>query len=66
MERNVLESVDHFHEHFLNPCSMNSKGRYNVPTNPDEEHSIEMLKSSIAEYEWLNGSYWVSAKAGKA
>ena len=36
MERNVLEFVDHLHEHFLNPCSINNNGRYNVPTNPDE------------------------------
>ena len=36
MERNVLEYVDHLHEHFLYPCSINQKGRYNVPSNPDE------------------------------
>lgn len=36
MERNVLEFVDHLHEHFLYPCSINSKGRYNVPSNPEE------------------------------
>jgi len=36
MERNVLEYVDHLHEHFINPCSINEKGRYNVPNNPNE------------------------------
>jgi len=36
MDRNVLEFVDHLHEHFLYPCSINSKGRYNVPLNPAE------------------------------
>jgi L-fuconate dehydratase len=36
MERNVLEYVDHLHEHFLYPCSINDNGRYNVPTNPHE------------------------------
>lgn len=36
MERNVLEYVDHLHEHFLYPCSINEKGRYNVPNNPLE------------------------------
>jgi L-fuconate dehydratase len=66
MERNVLEFVDHLHEHFITPCSINSKGRYNVPTNPNEGYSIEMHKSSIAEYEWPNGSYWVGAKSTKA
>ncbi|KAI0049980.1 enolase C-terminal domain-like protein [Auriscalpium vulgare] len=62
MERNVLEFVDHLHEHFLNPCSINSRGRYNVPSNPLEGYSIEMHKSSIAEYEWPHGSYWVKAE----
>ncbi|EIW78694.1 enolase C-terminal domain-like protein [Coniophora puteana RWD-64-598 SS2] len=64
MERNVLEFVDHLHEHFLYPCSINSNGRYNVPSNPAEGYSIEMHKNSIAEYEWPNGSYWISAKGG--
>ncbi len=36
MERNVLEFVDHLHEHFLNPCSINARGRYNVPDKADE------------------------------
>ncbi|KIM37219.1 hypothetical protein M413DRAFT_448713 [Hebeloma cylindrosporum] len=58
MERNVLEFVDHLHEHFVTPCSINSRGRYNVPTNPEEGYSIEMHKSSIAQYEWPNGTYW--------
>ncbi|EGO03632.1 hypothetical protein SERLA73DRAFT_175193 [Serpula lacrymans var. lacrymans S7.3] len=65
MERNVLEFVDHLHEHFLYPCSINSRGRYNVPTNAAEGYSIEMHKNSIAEYEWPNGSYWVEAKGTK-
>lgn len=83
MERNVLEYVDHLHEHFLYPCSINDKGRYNVPTNPLEGYryaivvpdfpdlgnlltvwrcSIEIHKSSIAEYSWPDGSYWVNAR----
>ncbi|KAI0306825.1 enolase C-terminal domain-like protein [Multifurca ochricompacta] len=63
MERNVLEYVDHLHEHFLYPCSINKKGRYNVPNDPIEGYSIEIHKSSIAEYEWPNGSYWEKTKA---
>ncbi|KIY47845.1 enolase C-terminal domain-like protein [Fistulina hepatica ATCC 64428] len=65
MERNVLEFVDHLHEHFYYPCSINKQGRYNVPLNPKEGYSIEMRNSSIAEYEWPNGSYWVGARGGK-
>ncbi|KAI0031677.1 enolase C-terminal domain-like protein [Vararia minispora EC-137] len=63
MERNVLEYVDHLHEHFLHPCSINSNGRYNVPHDPREGYSIEMRKASIAEYEFPNGSYWTKAKS---
>ncbi|KAJ3908320.1 hypothetical protein F5879DRAFT_937638 [Lentinula edodes] len=63
MERNVLEFVDHLHEHFITPCSINLRGRYNVPTNPLEGYGIETFETSIAECEWPNGSYWLSAKA---
>lgn len=60
MERNVLEFVDHLHEHFVYPCSINKQGRYNVPGNEGEGYSIEMHRKSIEEYEWPNGSYWVA------
>ncbi|KAI0697037.1 enolase C-terminal domain-like protein [Cytidiella melzeri] len=63
MERNVLEFVDHLHEHFLNPCSINQNGRYNVPSNPSEGYSIEMHKTSIERFEWPHGSYWVNEHA---
>jgi len=36
MERNVLEFADHLHEHFVNPCTMNQHGRYNIPNDPKE------------------------------
>jgi L-fuconate dehydratase len=90
MDRNVLEFVDHLHEHFVTPCTINSRGKYNVPLNPNEGYrfdilalfvscnlltysnvffvcldSIEMHKSSIAEYEWPNGSYWVGVRDGR-
>lgn len=65
MERNVLEFADHLHEHFPYRCTMNERGRYNVPSNPKEGYSIEMYKESIAEFEWPNGSYWVGARGGK-
>ncbi|CAL1699755.1 unnamed protein product [Somion occarium] len=60
MERNVLEFVDHLHEHFIHPCSINKNGRYNVPNHPDEGYSIEMHRSSIEQYEWPHGTYWVN------
>ena len=42
MERNVLEFVDHLHEHFLYPCSINKSGRYNVPNNAREGYRCEL------------------------
>ncbi len=46
MERNVLEFVDHLHEHFLYPCSINKNGRYNVPSNAVEGYrSVSLLPS---------------------
>ncbi|KAL5480675.1 hypothetical protein ACEPAI_9615 [Sanghuangporus weigelae] len=59
MERNVLEFVDHLHEHFKYPCKINERGRYVVPDKNEEGYSIEMFKTSIEEYEWPNGAYWV-------
>lgn len=46
MERNVLEYVDHLHEHFVYPVSINSQGRYNVPQNSEEGYSIRVSGKS--------------------
>lgn len=45
MERNVLEFVDHLHEHFLYPCSINQRGRYNVPGDSNEGYRFVHLDS---------------------
>lgn len=51
MERNVLEYVDHLHEHFVYPVSINERGRYNVPVNTAEGYSIQVsLSMSIPTY----------------
>ncbi|KAN0066579.1 hypothetical protein ACQY0O_000673 [Thecaphora frezii] len=65
-ERNVLEWVDHLHEHFIYPVSINKSGNYNTPTNPEGGYSIEMLKSSIEDYSYPSGSYWKEGKARTA
>lgn len=62
-ERNVLEWVDHLHEHFVYPVSINAAGRYNTPTNPLGGYSIEMVKSSIEDYSFPHGSYWKTGDA---
>ena len=43
MERNVLEFADHLHEHFVNPCTINGHGRYNVPDDPKEGYRYVAL-----------------------
>lgn len=64
MERNVLEYVDHLHEHFLYPVSLNNEGRYNVPDDPKGGYSIELYEDSLAEFTYPDGPYWKSvAKA---
>ncbi|EIM23117.1 hypothetical protein E3Q22_00565 [Wallemia mellicola] len=57
-DRNVVEWVDHLHEHFRYPVSVNSNGRYNAPTGPNVGYSIEMYQDSIERYSYPNGSYW--------
>ncbi|GAA5981737.1 hypothetical protein JCM10908_004582 [Rhodotorula pacifica] len=59
-ERNVLEYVDHLHEHFTNPPTINSRGYYNVPSDPTEGYSIGMFEESKAAYVYPHGSYWVN------
>ena len=53
----MIEFADHLHEHFASPISVSS-GRYWPPTAPGA--SSEMLQSSIAEYGYPGGSYWVA------
>lgn len=43
MDRNVLEWVDHLHEHFVDPAQLSGDGRYIAPTKPG--YSMEMLVS---------------------
>ncbi|CAO1631858.1 unnamed protein product [Sympodiomycopsis kandeliae] len=61
IERNVLEWVDHLHEHFKEPVNINSKGRYIAPTAPG--YSIEFKDESVEDYAYPNGSYWSTGNA---
>ena len=47
----MLEYVDHLHEHFVTPCSINARGRYNVPTNPDEGYRWVFVLTKISDAE---------------
>lgn len=55
MENRILEFVDHLHEHFHDPVTMNN-GHYMPPKLPG--YSIEMKMDSIATYEFPHGKYW--------
>ncbi|TIB68368.1 hypothetical protein E3P77_01144 [Wallemia ichthyophaga] len=57
-DRNVVEWVDHLHEHFKYPVSVNSHGRYNAPLDESCGYSIEMHQESIEKYTYPDGSYW--------
>jgi L-fuconate dehydratase len=55
LDDRVVEWVDHLHEHFRDPAIV-AGGRYLAPTVPG--YSIEMLPSSLDEYEFPAGAAW--------
>lgn len=59
-ESQIVEYVDHLHEHFIDPCVMND-GCYAAPTMPG--YSIEMKAQSIADYTYPDGPAWVKLRA---
>jgi L-fuconate dehydratase len=58
----IVEFVDHLHEHFVDPCVVES-GRYRAPSLPG--FSSEMRPESRAEHGFPHGSVW-AAEAGAA
>jgi L-fuconate dehydratase len=55
LDGRVVEWVDHLHEHFVAPAIVRD-GRYVAPLAPG--YSIEMLASSLDEYEFPGGPVW--------
>ena len=65
-------AAEHADEHYLHPCTLNERARYNVshrsaphlrlqmPNHPAEGYSVEMRAESIAEFSWPHGTYWAS------
>ena len=51
----AIEYVDHLHEHFIDPAVVED-GRYVAPTVPG--YSTQMLKDSLADYEFPAGRVW--------
>lgn len=53
----VIEYVDHLHDHFTNPVTL-INGRYMPATSPGG--GGEMKETTIAQYGFPNGSYWMN------
>jgi L-fuconate dehydratase len=56
----IIEWVDHLHEHFAHPATV-VDGHYVLPEAPG--YSIEMLASSLADYEYPHGAVWSGDEA---
>lgn len=58
-------AVDHLHEHFKYPVSINKAGRYNVPQDPKGGYSIEMFPESIKNYTFPGEAdgYWQAVRS---
>ena len=54
-EGRLIEYVDHLHEHFLDPVTLN-RGHYVAPTMPG--FSTEMLASTLEAYRFPDGEVW--------
>jgi L-fuconate dehydratase len=55
LQGRVIEWVDNLHEHFKDPAVVRG-GRYVLPSVPG--YSVEMLPTSVDEYEYPNGRAW--------
>jgi L-fuconate dehydratase len=58
LDGRIVEFVDHLHEHFLDPVTIQN-GRYMPPTQPG--YSITMRPESLDAYEFPHGAVWASA-----
>ena len=54
--QNIIEYVNHLHEHFKYPCDIRD-GCYMAPQ--DAGYSIEMFPQSVADYTFPTGKEWV-------
>jgi L-fuconate dehydratase len=60
LDGRMIEYVDHLHEHFLDPVSV-ERGRYRLPTTPG--YSGEMRPASLTEFRFPGGSAWAEPRA---
>lgn len=57
LDKRVLEYVDHLHENFIEPITIN-RGRYMPPKLPG--YSVTMKEESLARFEYPHGEEWRS------
>ncbi|HDL6740659.1 TPA: enolase C-terminal domain-like protein [Yersinia enterocolitica] len=57
LDKRVLEYVDHLHENFIEPITIN-RGRYMPPKLPG--YSVTMKEESLARFEYPQGEEWLS------
>lgn len=55
-EDRVVEYVDHLHEHFVTPVTI-ERGHYRMPEEPG--YSIEIKADTMVTYAFPNGQYWL-------
>jgi L-fuconate dehydratase len=55
LDGRMIEYVDHLHEHFLDPVTV-ERGVYRLPSKPG--YSIEMRPASLADYTFPTGRIW--------
>jgi len=55
LENRLCEYVDHLHEHFVDPCRIES-ARYIAPLSPG--YSIRIKPQSLDDYEFPRGKVW--------
>ena len=55
MEDRIIEYVDHLHEHFLDPVTIQN-GAYMPPLEPG--YSITMKEKSLSDYQFPQGEIW--------
>jgi L-fuconate dehydratase len=63
MDGRVIEYVDHLHEHFVDPVTIQS-GRYLAPTQPG--YSIAIKESSRLAHRYPDGAVWSGPKSVNA
>lgn len=59
LDDRVTEYVDHLHEHFVDPCLVES-GHYLLPTQPG--YSAQMHPESVERFSFPDGEYWRNAR----